>query len=132
MRGQRYMILGFFDKPHSVLYRLFEIHRRFAAIEAGHSLTKEFDLTRSVRKFWHTRGAISIPGGGSEVVPFAGEQLGKYEIPANCKSILVTVTYARENSDACDGFFVYFRERPESLDLAEGRFSTKTLRLALK
>ena len=105
---------------------------RFVTVQSGQSLRKNIELTKSVRLFWHARGSVSIPDGGSEEVPVAGEQVVRYIIPERSRVIRISVQYDGDDSDARDGFAVYFRQRPETVGFARGKVRSNVVHVKLK
>ena len=109
-----------------------QLRQRFVTVLPGQSLTKKFALTKSMRIFMHARKSVALPDGGSETFPVAGEQLVRYVIPPDSRVLRISVEYDGNDSDAGDGFSVYFRQRPEAIGVASRHVKSSQLKIQLK
>ncbi|HEV7281698.1 MAG TPA: hypothetical protein VGN57_15960 [Pirellulaceae bacterium] len=104
---------------------------RFVKLQPGESLSKEFELTKSALAFHHARGSFADPAGGSVIVPTAGEEFVRYVVAEDVRTVKVSAAYRGDDSDAADGFAVYFGVRPEKAGLPMERLETEVVKIAV-
>jgi hypothetical protein len=99
---------------------------RFRTLDPGRSLSKEIDLTKSVRVF--ASGHAS--GGPRDHEQTGYESIAQFKVPPEAGGLRISIEY-RLQSDDKGGFYVCFGRRFSGTGLTEEEFRSNTLEFLL-
>ena len=107
---------------------------RFVTIAPGQSLSKRVELTRAFRKFIYGYGLIIPDKGDPYTIPNAYQELARFAIPEDVKSVRVQVQYegiSLPGAESFASFMLEFGVNPVKVGLLDEGLRSNELQISL-